>query len=211
MRTVAAYSIGFLAVSSILLSAVLAAGSAPEFWVSYVLANISYTGSETLTETLRQVFSFTAEIQILPFYGVCALGSLIFVLGVFQARHVSIGEERWRLIAVLAAYAAAALFAIARPATFFLHYVTFILFPVACFAGTLISYFSSRELRMWLAGSAIVTVFSVPFNVLEYKGTWFAAGKRSVQGRPILDSNTRIAAVVKEEHERQAVTSLLAF
>ena len=146
----------------------LVVGAAPDFWVSYVLANLSYTGSETLLETLGQVFSFTDQLQLLPFYGICALGVLIFAMGVFSARRAGIGPKRWDLIGVLAAYAAGALFAVARPVTFFLHYRTSMLFPIACFSGALISHLSPRGHRAWLAWSAIVTVIFVSFNGYAY-------------------------------------------
>ncbi len=119
--------------SILFLLIVVRGGVLVDCWKSYVLGNLAYAGSFSIVRFSKHLASALFLSEMLP---LTSCGAFAFVLYLYIRRlgtsaRVLIGRiagTSW----ILAIYLLVTLFAVARPAYFFVHYTVFVLFPASC-------------------------------------------------------------------------------
>jgi hypothetical protein len=122
--------------AAVLLGMVAAAGVTTDFWSSYIVANVSYAGSESWLYTLKDGGRVLIWPQVLPLTVIDALAVGLFLLNWSPAVHESTVKDRWAFVGLFV-YMSAALVAVAHPVTFFGHYFVFLAYPMTCFAAAI--------------------------------------------------------------------------
>ncbi len=124
--------------SILFLLIVFRAGVLVDCWNSYVLGNLAYAGSFSIIRFSKHLASALFLSEMLP---LTSCGAFAFVLYLYirlgksaKALTGRIGATSW----ILAIYLLVTLFAVARPAYFFLHYTVFLLFPASCLITSLL-------------------------------------------------------------------------
>ena len=141
---------------------------AQEFWYSYILGNVAYGGSESWSATIGDAGVLFTDVRVQPFLALCLLCIVAFLAGLRPSKRAMVSRRDWILLGTLAVYAGATLLAICRPATFFLHYVSFLVFPAACLAGASLALTEESERKASFAIATAVAILAVPLNVSLY-------------------------------------------
>jgi len=198
-----AYAAGALLPACVILATVAQAGAGRDFWYSYVLQNVAYAGGESWRTTANDAFRWFEMLPLQPLLPVCLFAVLAFFWR-SPNQYSDVRRQDRRLMVALAMYMGAALLAISRPATLFLHYANFLLFPAACLAGIAIANATPRSRRTWFVISALIAVVPISLQALCY----YTVAMRSVRGDSTTDSNERIARVFVEIRQTRRVASL---
>jgi len=206
MIHVVAHGAGAVLPTGLVLAVVAQAGAIQEFWYSYILGNVAYAGAESWSATIGDAGVLFTDIRVQPFLALCLFGILAFAAGLRRGKYSMVSRQDWVLLGTLAVYAGAALLAICRPGTFFLHYISFLVFPAACLAGAALARTEESKRKASFAMAAAVAILAAPLNV------WLYAVHSTVlvrqQARPGETSNRQIAAIVREARKRDNVDSV---
>ena len=188
------------------LCVVAQAGAIQEFWYSYILGNVAYAGAESWSATIGDAGVLFTDIRVQPFLALCLLGIVAFLASLWSRKHAMVSRRDWVLLGTLAVYAGAAVLAVCRPGTFFLHYISFLVYPASCLAGASLALAGESKRKAAFAMAMAVAILLVPLNV------WLYAVHSTVlirlQAHPPEDSNHQIAAIVREAQKRNNVDSL---
>ncbi len=204
----------FVLPTALLVAVLWPAGALGDMWQSYVLGNLWYAGDVTLISILLDVVRL-----LLPM----ATGPLVFTLllaiGLLAAARRRTGglslasEERtewWGLTLYLGAAAAAVI----RPATFYSHYLVFLIYPLACLTTLLL--WRVWQLHQPAAKGALplgpVARLATLGITLMYAVS-LVATMQFVTGiilpdKPIADASPRIAAALNKLNETTPFHSL---
>ena len=203
---------GALLPTVIMLVVLIGCGSLGDFWTSYILENLIWTGPfdfRQLTYNCVHVVTRSHALLLSSF----GLASLLLLLGILRGKIpcISTTSHRWRL-ATLAAYTIGALFAVSRPAFTFDHYLQFLIFPATCFLVAILATHIADLFPQGLLGSRaqrthwISIVFLAAFTVFSVRQ---ALHFRRVFGwGPPHGTNERIASVVGGLQKTAPVRSL---
>ena len=206
MIHVVTYSAGAVLPAGVVLCVVAQAGAIQEFWYSYILGNVAYGGSESWSATIGDAGVLFTDVRVQPFLALCLLCIVAFLAGLRPSKRAMVSRRDWILLGTLAVYAGATLLAICRPATFFLHYVSFLVFPAACLAGASLALTEESERKASFAIATAVAILAVPLNVSLYAVNSMLLVRE--QAHPAENSNHQIAAIVREARKRNNVDSL---
>jgi hypothetical protein len=204
IRHVAAFFAGALLPACVILSAVVHAGVARDFWTSYILGNFAHAGRKTLAAILADCAGVLFSAQILPLFLTDVLAAVFFIHRIRQPGGRNFPElERWILGGVLL-YTGAALFAVCRPPTNFDHYQILLLQPMTYLAAVLVN----RDLSFsrFAAPVALAIVLAWCANGLRYAHYVTEVTQETTHRRQ--DSNEKIAAEVGEIARSHPVGSL---
>jgi hypothetical protein len=209
------FGAGALLPAAVILGTVVRSGVYRDFWLSYIVTSLEFTGTEPWTRTLLDCLQALFSIGIGPLSLMSMLGAGLLVYGRRTSKGLDVSpRQRW-LYGGLLLYFGAGLFAVARPSTFFLHRLVFLVYPMACVAAGLVSR-AMPVFRSQLQGGrklpvpvlallgAIMSYYL--FNAALYVA--FCAVTIPEMFHPQPDSNDRIAAVIEKLKTSRPVASM---
>jgi hypothetical protein len=211
-----AFLIAAAAPSGAMLGIVYSGGAIADFWYAYVVGNLSYAGQEPWSTTLFDALRAFVYAQVRPIFCITAAAAGLFGYGRLTRKgRAADSRWSWELTRSLL-YAAAALFAVCRPARFFPHYTVFLLVPLTYVAATL----ASRGIamlrgrgepvpRLLLAGgTAMALLICAVYGVNAIRYARFLPHAVEDIRHPQADANAKIVAVVHQLDKLQPVRSI---
>jgi hypothetical protein len=215
VTSAAVFLAGALLPAAILLGVVAHGGVLRDFWNSYILANLGYTGGKTPIATLTGCVSIIRNRYLAPvlLMDMLAAGYLFYRRPEEHTRDSP--RELWIPGTVLV-YACAALFVVCRPVTDYSHYTIFLFQPMTYLAAVWLPRDLGR-LAPGHAGRPKPALAIVVFVALAMVGACFVNGVRygryvaaTVQGipHPQPDSNERLFTEIQKIRERRPAGSL---
>ena len=143
-----------------------------DFYQSYILNNVAYTGrtSGSLLDRLLGLFSMlshTREMQTL-LYSWLSLGVLLLLSLYFFPRKVL--RNRWRELFFLCLLSAASVFSVIAPGNHFFHYIWLLSIPAMLFLGISVALFETAlgSLPSWRSRAVLsfLSVVAVPLALI---------------------------------------------
>ena len=209
---------GALLPGAVILAIVLHAGVYRDFWNSYILENLAFAGAEPWTQTLTDCVQALFSVGMGPIFliNVLAAGFLVHARRTNPAPKLPL-RQRWANGALLL-FLGTALFTAVRPATFFLHYLQFMVYPMICLTAGLMSRatpifrnFRQGNRRMPVAVNTAfgaILAYCLVNSVLYVTFSGFAILDLF---RPQSDPNDKIAAVVKKLGTTRPVQNMMVW